>query len=231
MKNGLTIFLLVFATMAMSWSALLLASHRQLGSLPQFKDPVEDTLNPTPRSGIAEQGRRVYQDLGCVTCHTQQVRHVGFGNDAPAEGGEKDSRNWGKRGSFARDYLRDGAVLIGQSRLGPDLRNVGERLPDAEYLYKLLYAPEAKLGGQTFAHGMPAYKFLFEERALSGSQPSTKAVRLPAGFGPGDRIEVVPTPRAEALVAYLLSLKDTYEYPTERDLNAPAPAHKEGSSH
>ena len=29
----------------------------------------------------------------------------------------------------------------------------------------------------------------------------------------GRDIELVPTPRAEALVAYLLSLKDTYEFP------------------
>ena len=221
MKNGLTLFLGIFLTLVLSWAGLLLASHRQLGSLPQFRDPVEDTLNPAPLSGLAEQGRMVYQDLGCVTCHTQQVRHEGFGSDI--------ARGWGKRGSYARDYIRDTATLIGQSRLGPDLRNVGERIPEAEYFYKLLYAPESTIGGQPIAHGMPAHKFLFEGRAVTGSQayqPSYKAVRVSAGFGPADGYEVVPTRRAEALVAYLQSLKDTYDYPTERDLNAPA-AHKE----
>ncbi len=88
--------------------------------------------------------------------------------------------------------------------------------------------PKSKLGGQSLAHGMPAYKFLFTERAIASNQPSYKAVKLPSGFGPAAGIEVVPTPRAEALVAYLLSLKDTYDYPTERGLNTPAAHPKEG---
>jgi cytochrome c oxidase cbb3-type subunit 2 len=220
MKNGLILFLGTFATLALSWTCVLLASHKQLGSLPAFKDPVEDTLNPLPVSGLAHQGRLVYQDLGCVTCHTQQVRAEGFAADT--------KRQWGERGSYARDYLRDTVVLIGRNRTGPDLRNVGVRQPDAEYLYKLLYAPEAKIGGAPLAHGMPAYKFLFTERPLAGNQPSQKAVKLPAGFGPAEGVEVVPTARAEALVAYLQSLKDTYDYPTERGLNAPAEKPKEG---
>ncbi len=223
MKNGLTLFLGVFATLAVSWAALLLSSHKQLGSLPQFKDPVEDTLNPAPLSGLAEQGRMVYQDLGCVTCHTQQVRREGYGNDV---GDREHGRGWGSRGGYARDYIRDHATLIGSSRLGPDLRNVGSRIPDAEYFYKLLYAPESKLGGQPIAHGMPPHKFLFEERPVAGNQPSYKAVHVPSGFGPGEGYEIVPTRRAEALVAYLQSLKDTYDYPVERDLNTPA-AHQE----
>ena len=174
MKNGLTLFLGTFATLALSWACLLLAAHKQLGSLPPFKDPVDESLHPQPVSGLASQGRLVYQDLGCATCHTQQVRHMG--------GDVK--RGWGERASYARDYLRDSVVLIGQNRLGSDLRNVGTRQPDAEYLYKLLYAPEASFGGKPMAHGMPAHKFLFEERELAGNQPSYKAIKLPAGFGP-----------------------------------------------
>jgi cytochrome c oxidase cbb3-type subunit 2 len=217
MKNGLTLFLGVFATLALSWAGILLAAHKQLGALPQFKDPVEETLNPAPLSGLARQGALVYQDLGCATCHTQQVRGGTY------DTGEH-SRAWGERPGYPRDYIRDSVVLLGSSRLGPDLRNVGKRQPEAETLYRLLYAPESKFGGQALAHGMPAYKFLFTERAIAGSQPSYKAVKLPSGFGPGEGIEVVPTPRAEALVAYLMSLKDTYDYPTERGLNEPAPA-------
>lgn len=217
MKNGLTLFLGVFATLALSWAGLLLAAHKQLGSLPQFKDPVDEVLHPQLTSGLANQGRLVYQDLGCATCHTQQVRREGFGNDV----GEK-SRKWGDRASYARDYLRDSVVLIGQNRIGPDLRNVGKRIPEADYFYKLLYAPDAKVGGQPLAHGMPAHKFLFEERPLAGNQPSHKAVGIPAGYGPAEGYEVVPTYRAVALVAYLQSLQDTYDYPVERDLNATA---------
>lgn len=217
MKNGLALFLGVFATLALSWAGLLLTAHKQIGGLSQFKDPADELLYPQPLSGIANQGRLVYQDLGCVSCHTQQVRQHGFGNDL-AEG-----RKWGERGSYARDYIRDQTVLIGQNRIGPDLRNVGSRIPDADYFYKLLYAPESKFAGVPIAHGMPAYRFLFDVHSVAGRQPSARALKLGSQDAPGAGLEVVPTDRAVALVAYLQSLKDTYDYPTERSRNTPAP--------
>ncbi len=213
MKNGLTLFFWVFAILALSWAGLLLTAHHQLGGLSQFKDPADDSLHPQPLSGLAEQGRLVYQDLGCVTCHTQQVRQEGFGSDL--------ARKWGERGSYARDYIRDSVVLIGQSRVGPDLRNVGARIPEAAYFYQLLYAPDSTIGGAPIAPGMPAHKFLFDAHPVAGRQPSAHA--LPSKFAPAPGVEVVPTARAVALVAYLQSLKDTYDYPTERDRNKPAP--------
>ena len=218
MKNGLLIFLGVFATLALSWAGVLLAAHKQIGSLPQFRDPVEQTITPAPLTGIADQGRLVYQDLGCATCHTQQVRYAGFGTDI--------ERKWGERGSFARDYIREKTVLLGSSRLGPDLRNVAARIPEAEqpgFFHGLLYAPDSVAPGTN----MPAHKFLYEVRPLAGNQPSHKAIKVSGAAAPGDGFEVVPTARAEALVAYLMSLKDSYNYPTEQELNAPAPA-KEG---
>jgi len=219
MKNGLTLFLGVFVTLAISWAGLLLAAHRQIGSLGQFKDPVEETLNPQPISGLADQGRLVYQDLGCVTCHTQQVRHEGFGSDI--------ARKWGERGSYARDYIRDKTTLIGSSRLGPDLRNVGARpYANAEYFHGLLYAPMSVAPGTN----MPSHAFLYEVRPLAGNQPSYKSIKLPGKYALGAGWEVVPTHRAEALVAYLQSLKDTYDYPTERSLNTPA-EHPKGEGH
>jgi cytochrome c oxidase cbb3-type subunit II len=201
MKNGLTLFLGVFATLAISWAGLLLAAHRQIGSLGQFKDPVEETLNPQPVSGLA-----------------QQVRHGETGADI--------KRGWGERASYARDYIRDKSTLIGQSRLGPDLRNVGARgYATAEYLHTILYAPASVAPGTN----MPAHAFLYEVRSLAGNQPSYKAIKLPSKYAPGAGFEVVPTARAEALVAYLSSLKDTYDYPTERSLNAAAEHAKEGA--
>lgn len=216
MKNGLVLFLGVFGTLALSWAGLLLGAHKQIGALPQFKDPVEQTLNPAPLTGIADQGRLVYQDLGCATCHTQQVRYAGFGSDI--------ERKWGERGSFARDYIREKTVLIGSSRIGPDLRNVGARsYASAEYFHGLLYAPESVAPGTN----MPTHKFLYTVRPLAGNQSSYKALKLTGKHVPAEGFEVVPTYRAEALVAYLMSLKDTYNYPSEQELNAPAPA-KEG---
>lgn len=212
MKNGLLIFTGAFATLALSLTCVVLTAHNQLGGLTQYRDPVEDTLNPAPLTGLANQGRQVYQDLGCVTCHTQQVRREGFGADV----GEK-SRQWGKRQSVARDYIREQTVLVGSSRIGPDLRNVGARNPDAEYLYKLLYAPDTTFAGAQLAFNMPSYSFLFEKRPVGQVQSSHKSVMVTA-----DGFEIVPTARAQALVAYLLSLNDTYEYPEAKPFVAAA---------
>lgn len=220
MKNGLTIFLGVFAAVALSCAGLVLTANRQIGHLSQFKDPADDVLYPQPMSGLANQGRLVYQDLGCVTCHTQQVRREGFGADV--------ARKWGSRGGYARDYIRDPAVLLGSSRIGPDLRNEGNTdlhaYADADYFYKLLYAPASVAPGSM----MPAHAFLFDVHPVAGRQPSDHALKLPSKFSPGAGLEVVPTYRAQALVAYLLSLKDTYDYPTERSRNAPAAPESHG---
>jgi cytochrome c oxidase cbb3-type subunit 2 len=224
MKNGLALFLGAFAILALSWAAVLLVAQRQLGGLSQFKDPAEETLYPQPMSGLADQGRLVYQDLGCVSCHTQQVRHEGFGTDI--------ERKWGSRPSYARDYIRDHTIFIGQRRLGPDLRNVGARLGEgtnpedySKWFYQLLYAPHAAFSSAT---NMPAYAFLFDVHPTAGRQPSYQALELTSKYGVPAGYEVVPTYRARALVAYLQSLKDTYDYPTERNLNTPAETPKEG---
>jgi len=203
MRNGLTLFVGAFVVLALSWAGVLLTAHRQLSRLKQYKDPVEETLFPQPLTGLADQGRAVYQDLGCVSCHTQQVRREGYGGDI--------ARKWGERQSVARDYLREKTVFTGSVRFGPDLRNVGARgYANAEYFYNLLCSPER------VAPGMPAYAFLFETRRAIPGQPAANAIHpvgaqaAPAGY------EIVPTRRAQALVAYLQSLKDTYEYPEAR---------------
>ncbi len=223
MKNGLALLAGVFAILGLSWAGLLLTAQRQLGSLSQTKDPVDETLYPQPLAGIADEGRMVYQDLGCVSCHTQQVRREGYGADV--------ARKWGQRGSYARDYIREKTVFIGQHRLGPDLRNVGARLGDAakpaeyeDWFYKLLYAPQSMAPGTN----MPAYTFLFDVHPTAGRQPSDKALQLTGKYAAPAGYEVVPTARARELVAYLQSLKDTYDYPIEHNLNETAEMPKEG---
>ena len=56
------------------------------------------------------------------------------------------ARGWGRRRSVAEDYLYDSTVMPGSQRVGPDLANVGVRLPDANWHLLHLYAPrlEAK---------------------------------------------------------------------------------------
>lgn len=220
MRNGLLLFLGVFCALALSWAGLLMTANRQLGHLGQFKDPIDESINPALLSGVANEGLLVYQDLGCVTCHTQQVRGEGYGSDL--------ARKWGQRGGYARDYIRDHTVFFGSSRIGPDLRNEGNADlhagVDAAYLYRLLYAPQSVAPGTN----MPAYPFLFDVHPIKGRQPSDYAVRITGRAAPPEGYEVVPTPRARQLVTYLLSLKDTYDYPIEKSRNAPVEEPKEG---
>lgn len=112
-------------------------------------------------------------------------------------------RGWGKRLSVAADYLYDSPVLLGSQRVGPDLANVGMRLPDANWHLLHLYAPASLVPGSL----MPPYRFLFELRRIEW-RPSPDALQFPKGFvgAPEDGYEVVPKPEARALVAYLLSL-------------------------
>ncbi|WP_415908437.1 cbb3-type cytochrome c oxidase subunit II [Oleiharenicola sp. Vm1] len=211
MKNGLALFFGAFAVLALSTGAVLYSAHKQLGSLTQYKDPVEETLYPAPLTGLADQGRAVYQDLGCVSCHTQQVRRDGFGGDT--------TRQWGTRQSVARDYIREKTVFLGSSRIGPDLRNVAARAyADEAYLYTILYAPHAVAPGTN----MPSYDFLFDVHPIRPGQASPHALKLTGKAAPAPGYEVVPTHRARALVAYLRSLNDAYEYPEAKPFVADA---------
>lgn len=210
MRNGFLFFIGLFSAALLSWAGIVLGSHAQLGNLAPYVDETEGKSFPLPDSGIAAQGQLVYDDLGCAACHTQQVRRPGFGSDK--------ERGWGDHQSVARDYIFEPRVQLGESRLGPDLANLGARKTpyDAADLYQLLY---------TGTESMPAYKFLFEQRSLADRQPSDHALALHGNLAPTAGTEIVPTPRARALVAYLLSLNHTYEYPEARPAE---PAAQEG---
>jgi cytochrome c oxidase cbb3-type subunit 2 len=91
--------------------------------------------------------------------------------------------------------------MPGSQRVGPDLANVGTRLPDATWHLLHLYTPQTQVKGST----MPPYRFLFEQRKI-GLQPSPEALVLPAELAIPIGYEVVPRPAAKALAAYLVSL-------------------------
>ena len=59
---------------------------------------------------------------------------------------------------------------------------------------------------------MPSHWWLFQDQAIAG-QPSQNALKLEGADAPRPGDEVVPTAEAEALVAYLLSLKRDYALP------------------
>jgi cytochrome c oxidase cbb3-type subunit 2 len=210
MNNLPALFLGVFATLAFSWVGIVLATQIQVGHLKQTTEivdengkPVEgDTLYPRRMTGVAEQGKRVYEAMGCLHCHSQQVRRKGFGTDY--------ERTWGDRQSVARDYINQKRVMLGTSRTGPDLMTVGSRTPSAEWHHQHLYHPQSTSPGSI----MPPYPFLYRKQPIDPIKgPSPKALALSGRFAPEEGYEIVPTERAEALVAYLLSLKMDYTFP------------------
>jgi cbb3-type cytochrome oxidase cytochrome c subunit len=122
MKNLNTLLAGVFLAVAMPFGALVISSQVQLGSLGRAPAEEGGPLFPSREPGLAIQGRTVYVSLGCVSCHTQQVRPAGQGSDI--------ARGYGVRPSVARDYSQQSQVLLGERRLGPDLANYGARAKD-----------------------------------------------------------------------------------------------------
>lgn len=158
------------------------------------------TLNeplPTsePLTAEEERGMQVYVDEGCAYCHTQQVRPVTVDEDLgrPAVPGD-----------FARvdrmGVWRQSPALLGSSRNGPDLTNVGKRQPSEQWHLIHLYNPRAVVQESI----MPGFPWLF--RVVDDPSEDATVVTLPDEFGP-DEGKVVATEQAEALVAYLLSLE------------------------
>ena len=149
-----------------------------------------------PLTAEERRGLQVYVAEGCVYCHTQQVRPL-----------PQDTSRYG-RPSAPGDYARleptgpwrQTPSVLGTERTGPDLANIGDRQPGATWHHIHLYQPRALVEGSV----MPAFPWLYEVKA----RPDTGDVVVPV---PGEHApeegEVVATERAEALVAYLLSLR------------------------
>jgi cytochrome c oxidase cbb3-type subunit II len=200
------IFIGCVLTFSSAWFGLVFAPSAQLGSVEAVGS--EAAPYPRPRSELEERGKGVYQDLGCIYCHSQQIRSTTFGNNADI------ARGWGIRRSVPRDYLNDQPILLGTMRTGPDLANVGLRW-SADWQYKHLYNPRMMVPGSV----MPSFKFLFEIRPMENGQPSPEAIALTGQFQSDvpSGSEVVPNERAKALVAYLLSLKQNFDLPEARE--------------
>lgn len=195
MNRSTSIFLGLLLVFLTSWLVLVLIPYHQIGRLLPDVDEITQDQTPAAFSGLAEQGRQVYAANGCVYCHSQQVGSTAFDSDI--------ERGWGERRTVARDYLRDRAVYLGNSRLGPDLANVGTRRDKADWLYAHFYEPGVVSPGTN----CPPLHFLFDQHKIVG-QPATDAIQVQGEPNPSTHgEEIVPAHDAKALAAYLLSLK------------------------
>jgi len=266
MNNGPLLFLGILVTLAASFWSLLVAPQLQIGQQqPAILEATGETY-PTRRPGMAQQGAEVYRSLGCVECHSQQVRQTGVLFDvwlaepgtnqtelaatlarlavptaeatraisqAPARllvdldlnhaqavaaqitnGGARAQavlvnlgpdiqRGWGRRVTVTQDYLADYPVQLGNSRIGPDLANYGARSPGLPAILDHLYAPQKTAPGSM----MPPYRFLFTKRKLREGEAAQGAPSAGSGQGVEPGYEIIPKPEAEALAAYLMSLR------------------------
>ena len=184
--------LLLGAVAAMSFALVVLVV------LPALTIPREfEVGGPRPYTPDELEGRAIYIREGCLYCHTQQVRDATFTSD--------EARGWG-RPSVPADYIHDRPHLLGTMRTGPDLINVGARIPDRQWHLVHLYQPRAVVPWSI----MPGYPYLFEVKERAA--PGDTVVRVPEPYGEEGKV-VVARREAEVLVDYLLSLDRTYEAP------------------
>lgn len=198
MNDRLTFYLGVLATILASAIGFVIIPNWQFRDLKPIVDD-QGYEHPIAPYGAQSQGRRVYTDLGCLYCHSQQVRAANFGADI--------DRGWGTRRSVARDYIFDNPPLMGTMRTGPDLANIGVRQPSRQWHALHLYNPRLVSPGSI----MPSHAFLFRKKAVNGTPP-LEAILLPVKAGETAEY-IIPTDRGESLIEYLKSLDHSYELP------------------
>lgn len=150
-----------------------------------------------PLRGEALKGKEVFIANGCVACHSQQVRNVEMDNV------------WGDRPSIAADYASstrlswwmNSATLMGTERTGPDLTNVGNRLPSEDWHLMHLFNPRIVVEESI----MPSYPWLFEIKAKA--EEGDKIINIPPALLKNQGLVVVAKEEALQLVTYLQSLK------------------------
>jgi len=187
MKRFASLVAGVLAAWMAGWLALTVVPRQQLAS-------VGPPAGLMPYTAEQLAGRRVYVANGCLYCHSQQPRASDLGPDS--------LRGWG-RASVPGDYVYDDPHLLGTSRTGPDLLNIGVRQPSEDWHLIHLYQPRALVPGSI----MPAFRFLFVVKARAA--PGDRVVSVPPQWAPAGEV-VVARPEALALVAYLRGLDRSY---------------------
>jgi len=185
------------------------------------------------RDGRITEGSKIYGQEGCYECHTQIIRPTYAGNDVFRDewaGLRKTLDNPDtRRETLAVDYDGEQVAHVGQSRVGPDLSNLGRRLTHhlqgtgttpEEWILKHLYNPRGtknyRIGSQAIMErsSCPAKTRLFDKVEVNGAGGGLLPVQIEDGMG------VRASDRARQLASYLVSLKkDTLGQPLPKALN------------
>jgi cbb3-type cytochrome oxidase cytochrome c subunit len=193
MKGIGALFLGIFGTFAFSWAGLVLIPNYQIGHLdPQVDEDGNDPY-PAPKSGMADRGRRIYAANGCVYCHSQQVRADYAASDLErTRDVDPKKPKWAERRSAPRDYLFERPVMLGKTRLGPDLANIGKSAPaeDESAAPAAPNTPQASPAANAAAAASPAI-----------SPAKTAATTSPAPASASPAATASPTPAANANTA------------------------------
>lgn len=114
-----------------------------------------------PYTPLEVEGRDLYIREGCVNCHSQMVRP--FRSEVERYG------EYSKSG----EYVYDHPFLWGSKRTGPDLHRLGGKYSD-NWHFNHMYDPQSTSYGSI----MPAYKWLFDNKAMDFSKIEIKMKTL-----------------------------------------------------
>jgi cytochrome c oxidase cbb3-type subunit II len=196
-----------------AWPALI--QYPELTPIAYDKDSGDelDKSYSYPLSSVNSNGAAIYAQEGCVQCHSQMVRDPAMSIDGWKKtwgANQEDARpSSPARATTLRDYLSEHHAHLGITRNGPDLTNAGYRFSSDEEVHMHLYAPFIKNPWST----SPSYKHLYTERLIQGKGSADALPLRGTHFAPKSGYEVVPTPQAKQLVAYIRSLKRDYALP------------------
>jgi cbb3-type cytochrome oxidase cytochrome c subunit len=223
MKGFTPLVLGLLATLAFSWLGLAYIPDLQIGHLEPQSDEEGTDIYPMPRSGMAERGRRVYVANGCFYCHSQQIRADYAASDVDLQRWAAPSPRpkWGDRRSAPRDYIFDRPALIGKTRLGPDLANIGKAAPAEEEPAAAQPAPAGSPGGSPApANASPA----------AANAPAQPGAKPPAQLSPAGATPPAPSPGGSPAPANASPAPANASPPAAKPPAQPSPSPAAGTS-
>jgi cytochrome c oxidase cbb3-type subunit 2 len=173
-----------------------------------LRHPAPDDAKPPSES--VRLGRGLWIRENCGACHSMQVRSdprlpADERGHLPALG--QDMR-YG-RASRLTDYVGEDPPQLGSQRTGPDLANIGDRIPSLDWHLAHLYDPRMVVPDSV----MQAYPWYFQ-RTGDPSKGERRVLLTPAAqerLGAG--VEVWASKEAIGLAEYLLTLRASNRAP------------------